>query len=263
MQLAEILGWIATFLFTVCYIPQIVKTAQTKTVEGLSFLLLFISFIANIIALGYATLIKQPPLQIKYSLALLFLIICIGLYIRTIKIQRSKKSGSGLVVWFTGLSGSGKTTIAAALKERLERADKRVVVLDGDAVRATAHRHLGFAREDIRENNRLVAELAKKKRLEAEVVLVPIISPYRADRETARRALEPGFIEVFVNCSVDECRQRDTKGLYGKAARGEIDNLIGVSPAMPYEAPEHPEIELRTDMMSVEECVEAVVRVIG
>ncbi len=89
MQLSQILGWIATFLFSVCYIPQIMKTAKSKTVDGLSFLLLFISFIANIIALWYATLIHQRPLQIKYVLGLVFLSICMALYIRVI---RSKKT---------------------------------------------------------------------------------------------------------------------------------------------------------------------------
>lgn len=168
----------------------------------------------------------------------------------------------GIILWFTGLSGSGKTTIAQALQERLERDGKTVAVLDGDAVRSTAHRHLGFTREDIRENNRLVAELAKQKRSEADVILVPIISPYRADRAAARRALEPGFVEVFVNCPIDVCRKRDTKGLYGKETRGEIDNLIGVSPTMPYEVPENPEIELRTDQMTMEECVEKILKLL-
>ncbi len=91
MQLADILGWTATTLFTLCYIPQIIKTAKTKTVDGLSFWLLFISFIANIVALGYATLIEQPPLQIKYTLALGFLAVCLYLYLK-IHFSKTKKS---------------------------------------------------------------------------------------------------------------------------------------------------------------------------
>lgn len=89
MELAPFLGWLATFLFTVCFIPQIIKTLKTKTVEGLSFWLLFIQFIANIIALWYATLITQPPLQIKYTLALVFLSICIAVYIRVARMEKT------------------------------------------------------------------------------------------------------------------------------------------------------------------------------
>ncbi len=92
MELAPILGWLATFLFTVCFIPQIIKTLKTKTVEGLSFWLLFIQFIANIIALWYATLISQPPLQIKYVLALVFLAICIAVYIRVARHEKEAKN---------------------------------------------------------------------------------------------------------------------------------------------------------------------------
>ena len=94
MELAPVLGWTATILFTVCYVPQIIKTYRTKTIDGLSFRLLFISFIANIIAFGYATLIKQTPLQIKYVFALVFLFICLYLYLRVyFKIKREKKNG--------------------------------------------------------------------------------------------------------------------------------------------------------------------------
>ncbi len=89
---AATLGWIATILFTICYIPQIIKTQKTKTVEGLSFSLLFIQFVANIIALWYATLIKQPPLQFKYTMALIFLAICIGVYIRVLRGQKTSKA---------------------------------------------------------------------------------------------------------------------------------------------------------------------------
>lgn len=151
-----------------------------------------------------------------------------------------------MVIWFTGLSGAGKTTIAILVKQELEKMGKRVVLLDGDDIRVTRHRHLGFTREDIRENNRCIAELARARMAQTDFVLVPIISPYRDDRATARKAIGKHFIEVYVNCPVEMCAKRDTKGLYAKAKAGEMNNLIGVSVDMPYEAPEHPELETRS-----------------
>lgn len=130
------------------------------------------------------------------------------------------------------------------MKQELEKNDKLVAMLDGDAVRATRHHHLGFTPEDIHENNRLVAEIAKEYSEQYDIVLVPLISPYRSDRIKARALIGQGFIEVYVNCPVAHCQKRDTKGLYAKATAGEIDNLIGVN--TPYETPEHPDIEIFT-----------------
>jgi adenylylsulfate kinase len=160
-----------------------------------------------------------------------------------------------VVVWFTGLSGAGKSTIARGLKERLEQINKKVLIVDGDAVRETAHRHLGFSPEDIHENNRLIAELAQEKAPEYDYILVPIISPYRADRAHARQVIGNNFVELFLNCSVEQCAERDTKGLYAKAERGEIANLIGVSPSNPYEAPTQPEIQIETSTQTPEESI--------
>ncbi len=160
------------------------------------------------------------------------------------------------VLWFTGLSGSGKSTIAEELKKQLEESGKTVELIDGDVVRNTLHTTLGFSREDIRENNRLIAELAKKSA--ADVVLVPVISPYREDRAMARTIIGESFREVFVNRPVEKCIERDVKGLYRKALTGEIPNFIGVASSNPYEPPLQPDIEVKTEEMTVEGCVEVI-----
>ena len=164
----------------------------------------------------------------------------------------------GSVIWFTGLSGAGKSAIAKELKNFLEGKGKSVVIIDGDDIRNKQHRHLGFTREDIRENNRLIAELAKAKTRQADFILAPIISPYAADRAAARATVGDNFIELFVNASLAACQARDTKGLYKKAAAGEIDNLIGYSPANPYEVPTHPDIEIKTDELTLEQSLEKI-----
>ncbi len=159
------------------------------------------------------------------------------------------------VLWFTGLSGSGKSTIANGLKEKLMAIGKKVILFDGDTVRDTLHKHLGFTREDIRENNRLIAELAVGHVVEYDFIITPIISPYREDRQAARQKIGPDFVEVYVNCPLEECVARDTKGLYAKAASGELTNLIGVSVSNPYEAPLNPEIEIKTTGESPDESI--------
>src|SRR3989338_10462547 len=160
-----------------------------------------------------------------------------------------------LVLWFTGLSGSGKTTIARALRKELEAMGKSVAMLDGDAVRETRTRDLGFGREDIRENNRIIAGLAKEKSAERDVVIVPIISPYREDRTMARGIVGENFLEIFIDCPLSVCEASDAKGLYKKARAGEIENFIGMSELSPYERPAHPDIIIDTDKMSIEEGV--------
>ncbi len=160
------------------------------------------------------------------------------------------------ILWFTGLSGSGKTTIANMLKAKLEEKGKTVAILDGDIVRETHNRHLGFTREDIRENNKIISELAIKE--DADYILIPIISPYQEDRTAARKLIGDNFVEVYVNASVEECSRRDVKGLYYKARVGEINNLIGVADTNPYQRPIDPELELKTKEESVEESVNKI-----
>jgi len=161
--------------------------------------------------------------------------------------MNTKNDDKKIVVWFTGLSGSGKTTIAEALKKELEARGKRVHILDGDVVRNTLHRNLGFSREDIRENNRLIAEFAREKNEAHDIVLVPIISPYREDRKMARQIVGDGFIELYINCPLEECMRRDVKGLYRQVREGKRGKLIGMEGGEhPYEAPFNPELEIMT-----------------
>lgn len=151
-----------------------------------------------------------------------------------------------VVLWFTGMSGAGKTTLASGLRDALRRDGRKVLTLDGDDVRTRLHRHLGFTPADIRLNNELIAGLCEENRADYDVILVPIISPYRDSRASARSRLEPGFHEIFVTASLDVLHDRDTKGLYGAARRSEIDNLIGVSPGSPYDPPEGAELVIDT-----------------
>lgn len=168
----------------------------------------------------------------------------------------SRKNNMGTVIWFTGLSGSGKTTIALRLKEGLELLGKSVEILDGDVVRGTLNKHLGFSRADIKENNRLIAELARKKMKKADFILVPIISPYREDRAMAKSIIGDSFIELFINSSLQKCIERDVKGLYKKALAGNIKSFIGVSDSNPYETPLNPDIELDTESLNLNESLD-------
>lgn len=165
-----------------------------------------------------------------------------------------------IVVWFTGLSGSGKSTIAEALKKKLQQQNKSVEILDGDVVRNTIHKKFSFSREDIRENNKLIAELARKSTVD--IVLVPIISPYREDRMMAKSIIGKEFVEVFINCPLEQCIKKDVKGLYKKALAGEINDFIGIATSNPYEYPENPDIEIKTDVLSVDESVHKILTLI-
>ncbi|RCX32266.1 adenylyl-sulfate kinase [Thioalbus denitrificans] len=172
--------------------------------------------------------------------------------------RREGQNGHRAVnLWFTGLSGSGKSTIAHALEEELHNRGCRTIVLDGDNVRHGLCADLGFSEEDRRENIRRIGEMVKLFLNAGVMALTAFISPFREDRERVRRLLGEGdFIEIHVRCSLDECERRDVKGLYRRARAGEIPNFTGIS--SPYEAPEAPEVVLETDRHSVEGCVEQV-----
>jgi len=165
------------------------------------------------------------------------------------------------ILWFTGLSGSGKTTIAELLIEKLKSQGKTAKVFDGDDVRKRLHKHLGFTPEDIKENNRLIVELCKQEFGKVDFILVPIISPFKYSREQARKVFGENFIEIFVNCHYDECKKRDTKGLYQKAESGELQNFIGLH--IPYESPEKPEIEIDSVNEDVNQSTEKISKFLG
>ncbi|MFN8442905.1 MAG: sulfate adenylyltransferase subunit CysN [Caldilineaceae bacterium] len=172
--------------------------------------------------------------------------------------QREKLNGhKSAVLWFTGLSGSGKSTIARALERRLYERGCRTFYLDGDNLRHGLNGDLGFSDEDRKENIRRAAEVAKLAHDHGSLTLCSFISPFRDDREFARSLLPVGrFIEIFVKCDLNVLKRRDPKGLYAKALRGEIDNFTGIS--SPYEEPLQPELIVESDVQSVDEIVEQI-----
>lgn len=166
----------------------------------------------------------------------------------------------GATLWFTGLSASGKSTIAVALEAVLYEQGKLCYRLDGDNIRFGINKNLGFSAEDRAENIRRIGEIAKLFVDSSLIVLSSFISPYRKDREQVRKLHDEAgfeFVEIFVDCSLETAEQRDPKGLYKKARAGEIKNFTGIDD--PYEAPENPEIHLHTDQMTLEEEVEIIV----
>ena len=179
--------------------------------------------------------------------------------------ERSRRSGHrGCTVWLTGLSGSGKSTIANDAARRLFDHGIEPYVLDGDNLRHGLNADLGFTDDDRAENVRRVGEVALTLADAGLVVIVPVISPFTAGRDAIRRRhldVGLGFAEVFVATPVSECAERDTKGLYAKQSRGELAGLTGVD--APYEAPESPELVLVTSNRSVAECAEELISSLG
>ena len=164
----------------------------------------------------------------------------------------------GVTIWLTGLSGSGKSTIAVAAEKKLVEAGHLSYVLDGDNVRHGLNQNLGFSPEDRTENIRRIGEVAKLFTDSGVIVFTSFISPYRSDRDAVRAIMEPGdFVEVYVAADVETCEKRDVKGLYAKARAGEIPEFTGIS--APYEEPEKPELVLDTASQSVEESVDQLV----
>ncbi|MEA5419934.1 adenylyl-sulfate kinase [Spirulina sp. CCNP1310] len=161
----------------------------------------------------------------------------------------------GVTVWFTGLSGAGKTTISQAVAERLQAQGYQLEVLDGDIVRTNLTKGLGFSKEDRDENIRRIGFVSHLLTRNGVIVIVSAISPYREARETVRERIGD-FVEVFVNAPLDVCESRDVKGLYKKARAGEIKQFTGIDD--PYEAPLNPEIECRTDLEDLEASIHKV-----
>lgn len=171
------------------------------------------------------------------------------------------KHGS-LVIWFTGLSGSGKSTIASHLEQNLFNRGIRTYSLDGDNIRSGLNKGLSFSLEDRKENNRRIAEVAKLFVDAGIVTIAAFISPLKEDREKARQIIgEENFIEVFVNTPLEICEERDVKGFYEKARKGEIKNFTGID--SPYEVPENPTIEIKTEEESLEVSVNHIIQEIN
>ena len=164
----------------------------------------------------------------------------------------------GVVVWFTGLSGSGKRTIAFTVEHALMVRDRLTYVLDGDNIRHGLNRNLGFSAQDRKENIRRIGEVSRLFADAGVLTLSSFVSPYRSDRDRVRALLDDGdFLEVFVNTPLEVCEQRDPKGLYKKARAGEIPNFTGISD--PYEPPLTPDLEIRTAECTVEEAAQQVI----
>jgi adenylylsulfate kinase len=163
------------------------------------------------------------------------------------------------VLWFTGLSGSGKSTIAERVHEALRRGGTEVEYIDGDALREVFPK-TGFTREEREEHLKRTGYMASRLAAHGVTVIASFVSPYRASREFIRR-LCPGFTEIYVATPLEECERRDVKGLYARARRGEIRNFTGIDD--PYEVPEHPELTLDTRALSVDQCVARVLDRLG
>lgn len=176
----------------------------------------------------------------------------------TVAQRRIKNEHNSLLIWFTGLSGSGKSTIASLVEQRLFEQGIATYSLDGDNIRGGINKNLSFSPEDRTENIRRIAEIACLMVDAGLVVLGAFISPYKKDRANVKKTLKGAtFVEVFVNTSVEECERRDVKGLYKKARAGEIQNMTGIS--APYETPENPDIEILTEQETVAQAVDRIV----
>jgi len=176
--------------------------------------------------------------------------------------RNQQNNHNSVVLWFTGLSGSGKSTLAHALEEQLYRQGCRTFVLDGDNIRHGLSSNLGFSVVDRKENIRRIGETAKLMMEAGIITLTAFISPYRKDRESVRNLMPHGdFIEIYCKATLKTCETRDVKGLYKKARAGEIKNYTGID--SPYEEPENPEILLNTDIQSINESVENIMRLLS
>ena len=178
------------------------------------------------------------------------------------KADREKLNGHrSFLLWFTGLSGSGKSTLANLVEMELHKRGISTFSLDGDNIRQGINKDLSFAPEDRSENIRRIAEIAHLMVDAGVVTLAAFVSPYIKDRENIKSIVgDENFIEIYINTSLDECERRDVKGLYKKARAGEIKNMTGIS--APYEAPQHPDIEIVTDHQTIETSVDTILEFI-
>lgn len=176
----------------------------------------------------------------------------------SIKDRRQSNGHNSFLLWFTGLSGSGKSTIANVVEQKLHQKGIKTYTLDGDNIRKGINNDLTFSPEDRTENIRRIAEVANLMVNAGLVTLAAFVSPYKKDRENIRTIVKDvNFVEVYINTSVEECERRDVKGLYKKARLGEIKNMTGIS--APYEVPENPDIEIKTEHESIEAAAQRII----
>lgn len=168
----------------------------------------------------------------------------------------------GHIYWFTGLSGSGKTTISKETKNKLTENGYSIHILDGDVIRGEIHNNLSFSTEDIKINNKLILDLCLEKRNSFDVIFVTIISPYKSSRKLAREKAKNRFYEIYCKADIEVLVSRDPKGLYKKAMNGKIKNLIGFSTKSKYEAPENPDLILDSTNESVDESTDKLLNFI-
>ena len=172
--------------------------------------------------------------------------------------RREKNGHQSFILWFTGLSASGKSSVANAVAAKLFEQQKQAYVLDGDNIRHGLNNDLGFDETSRKENIRRIGEVAKLFVDSGQIVLTAFISPYQADRDTVRALVKTGeFIEVFVRCSLEECERRDPKGLYKKARNAEIPNFTGIS--APYEEPTNAEFVVDSEHFTIEQCADQLI----
>jgi len=172
--------------------------------------------------------------------------------------RQFKNDHNSFLLWFTGLSGSGKSTIANIVEQKLFNKGIKTYSLDGDNIRKGINNDLSFSPEDRTENIRRIAEIANLMIDAGLVVLAAFVSPYKKDRDNIRKIVKDvNFVEIFINTSIEECEKRDVKGLYKKARAGEIKNMTGIS--APYEAPQNPDIEIKTEEQTAEEAANSIV----
>jgi adenylylsulfate kinase len=180
----------------------------------------------------------------------------------TVKERRQQQNQNSFTIWFTGLSGSGKSTLANALEQELFKQGYRTFILDGDNIRAGLNKDLDFSESARKENIRRIGEVAKLLVHSGTIVLSAFISPYKAERELVKSLVgSENYVEVFVNCPLEECEKRDVKGLYAKARSGEISNFTGIS--SPFEEPQNADVEVPTHLMSLEEGVKKILEAIA